>query len=96
MFQTHQRVAEGKNRKRWRTSKFPFIGVWDNPAARDSFAILDFTKHRDLLIREDSMTLPEINKNIPVDIHFELKQHGTGFSSHIEISRKDKLLTAEE
>ena len=62
----------------------------DNPAAREliwRYSILP--NIADLLIREDSKDLlPEINKNIPVDIHFELKKHGTGFSSHIEISRK--------
>ena len=62
----------------------------DNPAAREliwRYSILP--NIADLLIREDSKDLlPEINKNIPADIHYDLKKHGTGFSSHIEISRK--------
>lgn len=70
----------------------------DNPAAREliwRYSILP--NIADLLIREDSKDLlPEINKNIPADIHYELKKHGTGFSSHIEIIKKTEITDGEE
>lgn len=70
----------------------------ENPGAREliwRYSILP--NIADLLIREDSKDLlPEINKNIPVDIHYELRKHGTGFSSHIEISRKGQTPDGEE
>jgi len=70
----------------------------ENPGAREliwRYSILP--NIADLLIREDSKDLlPEINKNIPADIHYELKKHGTGFSSHIEISRKGQTPDGEE
>ena len=70
----------------------------DNPGAREliwRYSILP--NIADLLIREDSKDLlSEINKNIPADIHYELKKHGTGFSSHIEISRRTETTGGEE
>ena len=40
----------------------------------------------DLLIREDAKDLiPKINKAIPSDIGFELKQYEGGYSAHIEV-----------
>jgi hypothetical protein len=70
----------------------------ENPGAREliwRYSILP--NIADLLIREDSKDLlPEINKNIPFDIHYELRKHGTGFSSHIEISRKGQTPDGEE
>jgi hypothetical protein len=70
----------------------------ENPGAREliwRYSILP--NIADLLIREDSKDLlSEINKNIPADIHYELKKHGTGFSSHIEVTRKTETTGGEE
>ena len=65
----------------------------DNPTAREliwRYSILP--NIADLLIREGSEELlSKINKNIPADINYELKNYGTGFSSHIEISRRTEI-----
>ena len=70
----------------------------ENPGAREliwRYSILP--NIADLLIREDSKDiLSEINKNIPADIDYELKNHGTGFSSHIEVTRKTETTGGEE
>lgn len=70
----------------------------DNPTAREliwRYSILP--NIADLLIREGSeKLLSQINKNIPPDINYELKNYGSGFSSHVEISRKTEITGDEE
>lgn len=70
----------------------------DNPTAREliwRYSILP--NIADLLIRENSEELlSQINKNIPPDINYELKNYGSGFSSHVEISRKTEITGDEE
>jgi len=70
----------------------------DNPTAREliwRYSILP--NIADLLIRENSEELlSQINKNIPSDINYKLKNYGSGFSSHVEISRKTEIAGDEE
>lgn len=70
----------------------------DNPDSREliwRYSILP--NIADLLIREDSKELiSKINKNIPTDIAYELKNYGTGFSSHIEVRKRTETAVEED
>ena len=70
----------------------------DNPDSREliwRYSILP--NIADLLIREDSKDLISIiNKNIPTDIDYELKNYGTGFSSHIEVRKRTEIVVEED
>ena len=91
--QTHQRVPEGKKVSEAMGNSGTLICLSSGTTLRLENAVLaifDFTKYRRFAdsIEDSKDLLPEINKNIPADIHYDLKKRGTGFSSHIEISRK--------